>query len=192
MNKSLITTALLGILLLFSSQQVQAQSNFGFRAGLNIANFNDTPDNVDTDSRTGLMAGAYFNFKVPATPIAIQPEILYSQKGYEVDNATLELDYIEVPVLAKFMFAPGPIQPHVYLGPYVGFEVNSEVTGNNVSVAVDDANTDFGGIVGAGVDLNAGVTKLNIGARYGFGLVDAFDGGQGKNSVFSIVAGITL
>jgi len=80
----------------------------------------------------------------------------------------------------------------VYFGPYAGFVLNSEVAGNNLSFQVDNAQTDFGGVVGAGADINAGITKLNVGVRYSFGLTDAIDGEQGKNSALSIVAGINL
>jgi len=173
-------------------QQTRAQANFGLRAGLNFANINDRPDGFEPDSRTGVMLGGYLNVKVPMSPISIQPEALYSQKGYESGGATLKLDYLEIPVLAKFSFAPGPVQPHVYFGPYAGFVLNSEVSGNGISVDVDNTQTDFGGVIGAGADLNAGITKLNVGLRYSFGLVDAIDGTQGKNSALSIVAGFDL
>jgi len=190
--KKVLPTLLIALLTICTSQVLHAQSNFGFRGGVNFANFNDRPESFEPDSRTGFMVGTYFNFKVPASPISIQPEALYSQKGLETSGTTLKLDYLEIPVLAKFHFAPGPIQPNVYFGPYAGFVLNSEVTGNNLSFQVDDAQTDFGGVVGAGADINAGITKLNIGVRYSFGLTDAIDGAQGKNSALSIVAGINL
>lgn len=174
-----------------TTANAQSPINFGLRAGLNFANFNDLEDG-DLDSRTGFLVGGYLNFKIPMSPVSIQPEALYSQKGAEEGGATIKLDYLEVPVLAKFSFAPGPATPHVYFGPYVGFVLNSEVSGNGQSISIDNAQTDFGGIVGGGLDINLGVTKLNAGLRYGFGLVDAFDGGQGKNGVFSVVAGIDL
>lgn len=193
MKKLSITLVLLvGFLGAFSLQQASAQADFGIRAGLNFANINDRPNNFDPDSRTGIMAGLYLDFKVPMSPISIQPEVLYTQKGYKSGNSTLSLDYLEIPVLAKFHFAPGPVSPHVYFGPYAGFTLNSEVSGSGLSVEVDDTATDFGGVVGAGTDINAGVAKVDLGLRYTFGLVDAIDGGQGKNSILSIVAGLSL
>lgn len=193
MKKILPQIGLLTLITIFSLSSANAQSpvNFGLRAGLNFANFNDT-ENGDFDSRTGLMVGGYLNFKVPMSPISIQPEALYTQKGAESGGTTVKLDYLEVPVLAKFSFAPGPATPHVYFGPYVGFVLNSEVSGGGASVDIDNAQTDLGGVVGGGLDINLGLTKLNAGVRYGFALTDAFDGGQGKNGVFSIVAGINF
>lgn len=181
-----------GLLTAFCVQQVNAQADFGLRTGVNFSSYNDVIDDVDQDTRTGLMLGAYLDISIPTIPFSIQPEVLYTQKGYEEGGATLKSDYLEVPVLAKFSFAPGPIQPHIYLGPYAAFPINTEGPGGGVSVFVDDTQTDFGGIAGAGTDINAGVANLNLGVRYGFGLVDAFENGQGKNSVFSVVAGISL
>jgi hypothetical protein len=193
MKKLLAILCAIGLITAAGVNTAKAQSpvNFGLRAGLNFANFNDL-DGEKPDSRTGLMVGGYLNFKVPMSPISIQPEVLYSQKGAEEAGTTIELDYLEIPVLAKFSFAPGPATPHVYFGPYVGFVLKSEVSSGGASADIDNTQTDFGGIVGAGLDLNLGVTELNAGVRYGFGLTDAFDGGQGKNGVFSIVAGVAL
>ena len=193
MKKSFITLlCVFGLLAAFTVQQAHAQLNFGLRGGVNFANVNDQPSNFDSDSRTGFMIGGYLDFKVPMSPISIQPEATYNQKGYKDGDATLKLDYLEVPVLAKFHFAPGPVTPHVYFGPYAGFVLNSEVSGSGVSLEVDDAQTDFGGIVGAGLDVNAGITKLDFGLRYSFGLVEAIDGFQPKNSAISLIAGIRL
>lgn len=192
MKKLFLPFIICGLLSLACIQKASAQADFGLRAGINIANVNDRPDNFDPDSRTGLMVGGYLNFKVPMSPISIQPEAVYSQKGFEIGDGTAEVDYLEIPVLAKFSFAPGPVQPHVYLGPYAGFVLNSEASGNNISVDIDNTQTDFGGIVGAGTNLNAGVTKLNVSIRYGFGLTNMFENSDVKNGVFSIVGGISF
>lgn len=202
MKKLFALILVIGLMTSAGAETLKAQSplNFGIRGGLNIANLNNVDD---TDARTGLLAGAYLNFKVPMSPVSIQPEILYAQKGFEATttvsgqqvNATTKLDYIEVPVLAKFSFAPGPLTPKVYFGPYVGFNVKAEVEaesgGNSASVDVKDSikDTDFGVVVGAEVSFS----KLNVGLRYGAGLTKiAEDDSDGKNGVFSIVAGISL
>lgn len=183
---------IIGLLITASLQQAHAQANFGLRAGLNYTNLNDKANNFDPDSRTGFMVGGYLNISLPMSPISIQPEATYSQKGYETGGATVKLNYLEVPVLAKINIAPGPISPHVYLGPYAGFVVNSEVSGSGVTFNINDAQTDYGGIIGAGADINAGVTKLNLSVRYGFGLTDAIESIQGKNSTLSLVAGLSF
>ncbi|HKK45954.1 MAG TPA: porin family protein [Balneolaceae bacterium] len=185
---SLIAVFLIALTTAFSIPKAQAQ--LGLRAGVNFASYNDINGNVS--SRTGFLVGAYYELKVPMSPLSIQPEVTYNQKGAESSGTKIKVDYIEVPVLAKLSFSPGPITPHISAGPYAGFVVSSKAENGGTSVDINNAQTDFGGIVGAGIDINAGVTKLNLGARYGFGFADAFDGGSGKNSVFSIVAGLRL
>lgn len=175
------------VLFLGIQQTTYAQVDFGLRGGVNFSNFSDV--DADLDSRTGFLIGAYLDIGIPMAPISVQPEVTYNQKGAELGGSTINVDYLEVPVLAKFSFVPGPASPHIYAGPYAGFVINSESNGTDIS---DMTETDFGGIIGAGLDINAAVLKFNVGARYGFGLVDAFAGGQGKNSVFSVVAGISF
>lgn len=174
-------------MLFLGIQQTHAQVDFGLRGGVNFANFSDVDG--DLDSRTGFLIGAYLDIGIPMAPFSIQPEVTYNQKGAALGGSAVDVDYLEVPILAKFSFVPGPASPHIYAGPYAGFVINSESNGTDIS---DNTETDFGGIIGAGLDINAAVAKFNIGARYGFGLVDAFSTGQGKNSVFSVVAGISF
>jgi len=79
----------------------------------------DAPN--DVDRRTGLMVGGFAVFNIPG-PFAFQPELNYIQKGAQVQGgagsggATLKLDYIEVPLLAKVQTpSPGPISPNLFL-----------------------------------------------------------------------------
>lgn len=198
MKKLLLSVFLLSGLVFITTPSAQAQ--LGVKAGLNSANFNDT--DASTDSRMGLMAGLTYDFAIPMSPITIQPGVFYAQKGAEssteAGEGKIKLDYVEIPVVAKFDFIlDNPmLTPHVYFGPYMGFNINaeSELSGEEGSISgdIDDEvkGTDFGVVVGAGAD----ITKFNVGLRYSAGLTDiaendAFDG---KNGVFSIVAGINF
>ncbi|SMO37502.1 porin family protein [Fodinibius sediminis] len=199
MKKLLLSVFALTGLMFISISSVQAQG-LGISAGANFANFNDT--DVSTESRTGLMAGLTYDFAIPLSPITIQPGVFYTQKGAKASEGSIEnttkLDYIEVPVVAKFDFIlDNPVlTPHVYFGPYVGFNINAEQEisgGENAGTFDIDENvkgTDFGVVVGAGAD----ITKFNVGIRYSAGLTgiaedDLFDG---KNGVLSIVGGINF
>jgi hypothetical protein len=110
------------------------------------------------------------------------------------------VDYIEVPVLARINFGPpGPITPHLLVGPYAGFNVNAEagVSGNGGSISGDISdevrNTEFGGKAGLGLDFNVGLTKLSAQATYSLGFTSTFeddsDDGE-KNGVFGLTVGI--
>lgn len=185
--------------------QTNAQSplSFGLKGGFNIANL--AGGEFEADARFGFSAGAMVDISLPAVPFGIETGIYYTQKGGESSeegfSSYVDLDYIEVPVLAKFRLGPpGPITPHLVVGPYVGFNINAEAgeSGFDGSVAVDISDeinsTEIGGAIGVGIDFNLGVTKLNARAQYGYGFTDIFkdavDGDGGKNAALSVTAGI--
>lgn len=202
-----LTTIALSIFMIASfglSNQVNAQSpiDFGIKGGLNFANLSSDDD---LDSRTGIHAGLVLDFSLPMLPIGVESGIYYSQKGAEFTEngitVTGKLDYIEVPVLAKISVGPpGPFSPHVLIGPYAAYNINAEFEASSGSASFSEdfsdetSDIDFGGIVGVGADFNLGVTKLNVSARYSFGLTDIndtdFDVDEEKHRVFMISAGI--
>ncbi|MEX0723111.1 MAG: porin family protein [Gracilimonas sp.] len=177
-----------------STAQAQVLPKFGVKAGVNYSTFNNA-DNVE--HKAGFLGGVYAKINIPATPMAIQPEILYAQYGANDANsdASFSADYIQVPVLAKFGFgAPAvPVKPEVFFGPYAGFNINSEIEGGGGAVNADDffKDSDFGVVVGAGVQ----VTKLSFEFRYTAGLTDVFEDQYAdgeKNGAFSLTVGINF
>ncbi|HET8865301.1 MAG TPA: porin family protein [Gracilimonas sp.] len=177
-----------------STAQAQMLPKFGIKAGLNYSTFNNT-DNAEY--KAGFIGGVYTKINIPASPVAIQPELLYAQYGSNAANTDgkFSVDYIQVPVLAKFGFgAPGvPIKPEVFFGPYAGFNVNAEIEDNTTSVGADELvrNTDWGVVVGAGVQ----VTKLSFELRYTAGLTDVYEDQYAdgeKNGAFSLTVGINF
>jgi opacity protein-like surface antigen len=192
---SLFTLLLIGV----TANQAHSQNNLGFgiRGGMNFANINDT--DFDVNSRTGIMAGVYFNYALSNSPISIQPEVLYTQKGFETGDDTYRFDYIEIPVLARFNFInDSGLLPYVSFGPHIAFKVNADTppvptdvpnTPVQTSFNEGDINTtDFGVTVGAGLDFG----RLDLGVRYTAGLTEVSDDESvsAKNGVFSIIAGI--
>ncbi len=186
------------------AQSANAQSpvSFGLKAGLNISNLYGS--DFEYDAKTGVLLGGVLDINLPALPIGIQSGVYYSQKGAEIEDngatSKIKLDYIEVPVMAKFQLGPpGPITPHFVIGPYVGFNVNAEAevsdgdffAGGDISDMT--RSTEFGGIAAVGLDFNLGVTKLNATARYTYGFTSAFDDdfddGE-RNAAFTIALGI--
>jgi len=196
MKKLLFSLCLLLTIGLFAQQaQAQTRSGFGVRGGVNFSTLNDV--NESPDSRTGIMLGVYANYLIADSPVSIQPEVLYTQKGFESGNTTVQLDYIEIPVLAKFAFiTDGSLTPYVYAGPSVGFNINAErdgdddgILGGGPDTDIDDQinSTEFSVVVGGGLDFG----RIDLGVRYGAGLTEVFDGpSSAKNGVFSITAGL--
>jgi hypothetical protein len=87
----------------------------GPKAGYNISNVYDAKgENFDADSKVGFVAGVFFSIPI-STLVGLQPEILFSQKGfqatgtlsgssYEISRTT---NYIDLPVL--FTLKPGRV-----------------------------------------------------------------------------------
>ncbi|WP_103664259.1 porin family protein [Gracilimonas amylolytica] len=194
-NKITILSLVTGIILLFSATaQAQVLPKFGVKAGLNYSTFNNA-DGVEY--KAGFLGGVYANINIPGSPAAIQPELLYAQYGANAEgtDGKLSVDYIQIPVLAKFGFgAPGVnIKPEVFFGPYAGFTINSELEDAGFAVDADEVfkNSDFGVVVGAGLQ----VSKLNFELRYTAGLTDVFEDAYAdgeKNGAFALAVGINF
>ena len=187
---------------------VQERPTIGLLAGINLADVSDS-DFDGADKRTGLIGGVFVTFHI--TPVlGIQPELLYSQKGVSFNSsdvdATLKLDYIDVPVLLRFNIPTdgAQVRPFFVAGPAFGIQVNCGIkaSSDGMSGSVDcdriddesgiDFNTktfDFSGVLGAGLDFNIGQQTLMLGARYEHGFSEVFDGATAKNRTWSIVAG---
>ncbi len=170
----LLAIAIIGFSFSSNAQNIK----FGFKGGLNISNVDvNVPDsNLDPDSRTGYHLGAVLQLGM-ADKFAIQPELLYSTQGTDV----FDVDYLNIPVLAKLKF--GKIFS-VEAGPQFGFVVNDGVKKAFFS-AVESEAFDISGAVGAGVEISKFFGQL----RYNFGLTDAVDGFDGKNSAFQVSVG---
>lgn len=166
----------------------QIMPEFGIRGGINFASFSDSKQEVDS-RRVGLLAGVYGTIKIPSIPISIQPEVLYSQKGAEINGVKVKLSYIEIPVLIRMNLASKvSLIPHLYAGPYVGFKFNYEEEPPPADDEIQEKNLDYGLVFGAGFDIN----KINVGVRYNLGLNEIFEVEEERNNVIAIVAGINF
>jgi len=182
---------------------------FGVLAGLNVATAGGN-DVQNAGSRTGLAIGGFATFHL-ANGFGIEPELLFSQKGASQsgggETETFKLDYIEIPVLARYDVATrGPAHPYFLAGPALAFQVscNLEATsdGESQSASCDDLadqfdlhkkTFDFGGQIGAGVAFPAGKKmNLSFSVRYTLGFTDVFDNVDAKNRNWSFLAGLTF
>ena len=139
----------------------------------------------------GLQAGAAVEISITEN-IAIQPELLYFQKGTQTDidfagqTTVVEqtLNYIEIPILAKFKFETdqGPIL-YGTLGPSFGFGIDGKIAVKGVEEeeAIDfqeDMLTriDVGFSFGVGAQFQIGPGSLFVDARYLLGLTSINEG----------------
>jgi Outer membrane protein beta-barrel domain len=134
---------LLAGLLLLGFESAHAQFSAGLKAGLNYANISGnmgTNQNFDRDRKLGFNAGVVANIKAIRS-LAIQPELLFSTKGYEVDQTTTNGDlttktevnsrmkYLDLPVMIQLQ------QGQFYLeaGPQASFLLKQETRTHQVT-----------------------------------------------------------
>ncbi len=174
-----------------------AQSvRYGVKAGLNVSNVSNLEADIDYGSRTAYHLGAMAEIGL-TRQFAVQPEILYSVQGVKAKEgkatATLNLSYINVPVMAKYYVVNGL---SLEAGPQIGFlttaqekleGVGEESGTNDIKKYVK--KVDFGLNFGASYDYQ----NFNLGVRYNLGLTDIAkerDGGDAnKNGVFQVSLG---
>ncbi|MFP9115755.1 porin family protein [Flavobacterium sp. RHBU_3] len=171
--------------------------SFGIKGGLNLATVSGDDFN-NPDSRTSFHAGVFAEFPISPDMLSLQVEALYSGQGFESDvdggifggsgKVEYQLDYINVPVLAKFYVLKGL---SLEAGPQFSFKVNEEIDADANADGGDwDLNKakDFEFGVSGGVTFE---TPLGIfaTARYNQGITDIIEDTDAKNSVFQIGVG---
>lgn len=178
MKKSLllIAVALFG----FTSMSAQEYVMFGAKGGVNFSNMSSDGFD-DNNSRTGFHLGLVGEIPVGAR-FSVQPEVLYATQGTEAESTIqgqrvsgeYKLDYIQVPVIAKFYLIEGLA---LEVGPSFNFLVNEKVEGEAFGMSTETetdfgSGFEFGGAAGLSYKLNNG---LFVSARYTQGFTDAFD-----------------
>ncbi|WP_051718730.1 porin family protein [Hymenobacter sp. IS2118] len=130
MKKTLLS---LGLLLSVATAASAQEIRFGLKGGVNYSSITGN-NTAGVESKIGLQAGALANFAL-SDLISIQPEVLYSQKGYqaEVNNdIKYKINYIDVPLLVKVnaggLFFEG--------GPQVGFLAGAKFSFGDVDMNI--------------------------------------------------------
>lgn len=203
--KTRFTLIAAGLIAMVSIQQAYSQTPIylGLKAGIGIPNLhtgnNGSEISSGYSSRLGPYFGIFGEFRV-SHEFSIQPEINYSSQGgkkngeqaidahqfnpsapagmlvYANYNSVAKLNYVEVPVLAKFTF---PLNSHfnfmVDAGPYVGFLFSAKnVTSGSSMVYADKGETtpltpsaqNFNG----NTDIKDQLKSTNFGLQGGVGL----------------------
>ena len=176
------------LVLALSAQYAGAQDVVGFRLGFNVAGINgDVQETDDFGSLVGLAAGLFGTISLRHN-FALQPELVYSQKGFTTGSASVsgpdgpgipltaevELTYLEVPLLLKYVIPFGRSAAFsLYAGPVISYELSERITvdGLEGSQSSDQFRTAETGVA-VGSDLETelfGVEGL-IGVRYTRGL----------------------
>jgi len=180
MKKLLFVTL---VMLVAVSVSSLAQTKFGLKAGVNIANYGG--DAEGTDARIAPYFGGFANFAI-SEKLSFQPELLYSMKGakssykdeWEEEETTDKLSYLDIPLMLKYNVAGGL---NLQAGPQVGLllgakqknEYKSDEGSGSVEMDVKEymKKIEFGLGFGLGYDFGA----FGIDARYNLGLSNIYD-----------------
>lgn len=185
--KKLILMAVMALATVSSFAQ-QAVGTFTIqpKVGLNLANVT----NGDGDIRVGAVAGAEFEYQV-SDIFSLSAGALYSMQGCKGEtegvDATVKLDYINVPILANVYVVKGLA---VKLGLQPGFNVSHKLSVDKGSTS---GSTDIPGVKSVDLSIPVGLSyeysNFVFDARYNFGVTKVADNADSKNSVFQFTLG---
>lgn len=166
-NKLFWKKGILIIMLTVFTFNLQSQ-HFGVKAGLNFSSlYNSKGENFSGDTKTGFAIGAFFS--VPIGPfLGIQPEVMYSQKGYKGSGNVLianfsytrKVDYLDIPILLQLK--PVPFLT-VLAGPQFSFLLNKGFDFKSGSISttqqtnIENNNirkNTLGAVVGADINIS--------------------------------------
>ncbi|MGJ5641550.1 porin family protein [Formosa sp. S-31] len=172
-------STLLILTLLISATSFAQFDLFGVRAGMNISNL-DFESEVPSGNthRNGFMIGFLAQYGV-SEHFSISPEVQFSAEGAK--DKDLRLDYINVPVLAKYLFNE---RLAFGVGPQMGIKVHEYEDGYK--------NLMFSGV--ASLEYLV-LDDFFIDVRYSYGFTNVFDDDQfyeAKNSNIQIGIGIKV
>ena len=141
--------------------------------------------NLSLDRIAGLNA-AFFAEIGLSKAVALQPELHYIQKGwrqnfgfFEDEDSFIKFNYVEIPVLFKYRFGKfEATNGYAILGPSIGYALSGKgkdgISGETEKLDFDEADgfnrTDFGLVIGAGINIPAGPGSFVLDLRYNLGI----------------------
>ena len=194
-----------------------AQTTFGVRGGLNLADISLKASGIGIDAssmKPGFHIGAVVDHSITDI-FAFETGLMLESKGSKIKasaiggttgEAVTNIFYLDVPVNLKASYDFGGIGLYGLFGPYVGVAISSKdkYTGDFESAAgmseydnkIGNSDTDdlkrmdFGLTMGAGVEID----NFQLGVGYDLGLANIQPGGDSdnfvKNKVFKISVGL--
>jgi len=208
--------------LLSMTTQIYGQS-ITVKGGLNLSNMtakdNDDTYNDDFKMKPGFHIGATAEFPVSETA-AFETGLLLSTKGYKEkyketyggetyeSKSSVNLLYLDIPILAKAYFNIADAKIFGALGPYIGYGLSGkskyEYSGMGETGSEEEdikwgsgqndhlKRLDFGLSAGAGIEMKS----IVIGLSYNLGLAnissDTSNGMKGSNRVLELSVGYKL
>jgi Outer membrane protein beta-barrel domain len=171
----LVTLAIMGSMVVLHAQ---SNSRFGIKAGFNLSNMYANEVN-DKNATLGIHGGVFLKAAI-SKHLSLQPELLYTMKGAELQyqngfvtgSGKFALNYLEVPVLAVVQITPFlNLQAGVYGATLTSVKLTNKSTIDNFNFETELQKSnfetiDYGFVAGLGVDFKV----LSMGLRYEHGM----------------------
>lgn len=162
---------LVAVLVMFFASDAAAKGRFGIIGGVNFSESNFK--NWSKDNITLYQAGLTYQAKLPLG-FSIQPSLVYQAKGMKLNTGSIvealdglnsydfKLGYLELPLAIQWGVDLLVFRPYLEVAPFFGCAVTKPE-----KLSWDNINRfSYGVGVGGGID----VWKLQISARYNWGL----------------------
>lgn len=169
-------------LLMFSSSSEVFSQSFGIRAGANLSTasrgiFPEVRNN------NGYYAGIYREVGIIPSLLFVQPEVQFSKQGFSTSTSDIDLNYIQVPILAKLYLLK---IISIETGPQFGFKVSDKISG---PLNPDFRDFDSAWAVGMSLNLPFG---LSINGRYIGSFKEVARFTNSENRVIQLGAALTF
>lgn len=174
------------VLSLFYTFNSCAQIGVGIKSGFNYSKYNlqfansDIESSVSSGRNTGFNTGIIVDIPFGEGKLGLQPELLFTQKGANVESVTdiklsgvpyksvktkQSLNYIEIPVMFKYKFGNEDNGFYLAAGPYFSFGLNGSLTESYTGSITNTSKVD----VTFGDKVIDQYTKTDVGFNLGFG-----------------------
>lgn len=187
-------TLLCGTLSLFLlATQAHAENRAGVLAGINIGKLANKTNTTSTtsDSRVGILGGVFYQLGL-ADGFYFEPQLRYASRGGKgaatssgvAGISNTAINYLEIPLYAKYKYNAGGFMPFVFAGPNVAFKIGSNVdfTSNNGAISLTGGKVTNVKAVDLAVDAGLGAEfaltdamNLSVAGSYSLGLTNMLD-----------------
>lgn len=150
-----------------------AQTNYGIKGGINYTNINFISEQEDIKNnkyKIDFHVGVFFKKNI-SERWNFKPELIYSRKGYTLENTSkdkVNLNYINLPIFFEYKVIK---KLNIEFGPELGYLISAELKRDKATKDISEIwDNKFD--AGLGLGINYDITKkINLNLRYVHGLI---------------------
>jgi hypothetical protein len=195
----IIAGALVALAAPLQAQDDREQLHFGGKAGINISNIYDSDDQqFEASSKVGFVGGGFVSIPI-GMYFGVQPEVLFSQKGFKGNGSFLGTNYsftrttnsLDIPIYLQFKPVPyttllfGP-QYSFLLSQTDRFEAGGLSGEDQEDFSNDNIRKNIFGLA-AGIDIN--INRFVLGGRVAWDLQNNHGDGTSDTPRYKTVWG---